>query len=97
MSFVLYVRPRAIKDTITVHNYLEEQKEGLGDEFLRELALCYRFIEKHPRGSQIRRSLYRHRMVEGFRYRVVYAIVGRKVYVYQVRHTSQRPKKRFGP
>jgi hypothetical protein len=40
---------------------------------------------------------YRQRMVEGFDYRVVYAIIGKAVNIYQVRHTSRRASKRFGP
>ncbi len=36
--------------------------------------------------------------VEGFSYfRVVYDVVGTNITVYQVRHTSRRPSKRFGP
>ncbi len=97
MSFVLLVRRPAIDATVRIHGYLEEQRTGLGDEFLIALRACFKFIETSPRGSQIRKMPYRHRVVEGFKYRVVYTIIGRKVYVYQVRHTSQRPSKRFGP
>ncbi len=40
---------------------------------------------------------YRHALVKGFRYRVVYAIRGDLVVVYQVRHTGRKPSKKFGP
>lgn len=97
MSFTLLIRRRAIDDTIAIHVHLEQQRIGLGDEFLLALTECYRHIERYPRGAQLRRGPYRHSMVKGFRSRVVYTIVGRRVYVYQVRHASQRPSGRFGP
>jgi hypothetical protein len=36
-------------------------------------------------------------MLDDFPYRVVFKIKGADVFVYQVRHTSRRPSKRFGP
>jgi hypothetical protein len=36
-------------------------------------------------------------MVEKSPYRVVFVIEDNTVFVYQIRHTSRRPSKRFGP
>ena len=36
-------------------------------------------------------------MVKRFRYRVVFALIGQEVVVFQIRHTSRRPSKKFGP
>jgi len=36
-------------------------------------------------------------MLHKLRYRLVYRVHGSVVYVVQVRHTSRKPSKRFGP
>lgn len=76
MSYTLLVRPPALKGTAEIYLYLEKQRTGLGSEFLSALRECFLFIQAHPKGAQIRKTPYRHIMVEGFRYRIVHAIVG---------------------
>ena len=36
-------------------------------------------------------------MLQRLKYRVVYRVDGSAIYVVQVRHTSRKPSKRFGP
>lgn len=46
----------------------------------------------------MRKDDFRHAFVNGFpRYRVSYDVTGDAITVYQVRHTSRRPSKRYGP
>lgn len=40
---------------------------------------------------------YRHAMLRRLRYRVEFAVIGQDVVVFQVRHTSRKPSKKFGP
>ena len=58
---------------------------------------CYAIILRNPLGFQVRKKHYRHARVQGFDYRVVFAVIGSTVNVYQIRHTSRRPSTRFGP
>lgn len=51
----------------------------------------------NPQGFQLREGAYRHALLDNFPYRVVYKIKDGEVFVYQVRHTSRKPNKRFGP
>jgi plasmid stabilization system protein ParE len=97
MSFVLRIRPIVTRETAEVYGYHEGKRKGLGDRFLKALREAYRDIEDNPLGYQLRYDNYRHVMVPGFRYRVVFEVEGDEVHVYQLRHTSRKPSKRFGP
>ena len=97
MTHELVVRPKAAEEIVAAYIWLEAEKPGRGERFLEALDKCYSLITQHPLGAQIRVKHYRHVQVEGFDYRVVFAMIGKTVNVYQVRHTSRRASKRFGP
>jgi hypothetical protein len=97
MSFVLRIRPIVTRETAEVYGYHEGKRKGLGDRFLKALREAYRNIEDNPFGCQLRYKNYRHIMVPGFRYRVGFEVEDDEVHVYQLRHTSRKPSKRFGP
>lgn len=97
MSYRLRVRPRALAETKAIVEYEQQGSVKRAERFLRELENCNRYAEQNPFGFQVRFKHYRHAMVKGFRYRIVFAIVRDTVQVYQIRHTSRKPSKRFGP
>jgi plasmid stabilization system protein ParE len=97
MTYRLVILPKAIAQAAKIHAYYKTIKPDLAARFANEFDECMAFIEKHPGGFQVRSRNYRHAYIVGFQYRVVYAIRGEDVVVYQVRHTRRRPSKRFGP
>jgi plasmid stabilization system protein ParE len=97
MSCKLIVKPQAIGQTAEIYAYHQQIDQKLADHFSKELDACYASIERNPTGYQIRKRNYRHAMVKGFRYRVVYSLIDQDVVVYQVRHTSRKVSKKFGP
>ena len=97
MTYRLVVAPKAIAQAAEIHRYYQAIGDALADRFDRELDACYAYIEQNPTGFQARMRDYRHALVKGFRYRVVYAVRGELVVVYQVRHTSRKPSKKLGP
>ncbi|MBX2971607.1 MAG: type II toxin-antitoxin system RelE/ParE family toxin [Flavobacteriales bacterium] len=58
---------------------------------------CYDSILANPYRYAVREGAFRHAMLHKLKYRVVYRIKDQTVYVVQVRHTSRRPSKRYGP
>ena len=48
MVYNISVKPGAEDDIDVAYNWYEEQKEGLGDEFLKELVEYYKKLESHP-------------------------------------------------
>ncbi|MBK6342132.1 MAG: type II toxin-antitoxin system RelE/ParE family toxin [Flavobacteriales bacterium] len=97
MSYVLKIKPQAIAQAAEIYAYHQGIDQRLADRFSKELDACYAFIERNPIGFQVRKKNYRHAMVKRFRYRVVFALIGQEVVVFQIRHTSRRPSKKFGP
>lgn len=97
MKYRLVVHSKAIVQAAETYRYYQGIRPALAERFGRELDACYVLITNNPGGYQARLRDYRHAPVKGFRYRVVYAIRGDLVVVYQVRHTRRKPSKQFGP
>jgi len=97
MSYQLMIRLAAQAEAAEIHDWYEARSTGLGGRFADALEECLRSIQQNPRGLQIRKGKFRHDMVARFPDRVVFTVDGDTVFVYQVRHTSRRPSKRFGP
>jgi len=97
MTCRLVIHPKAIVQAAEIYRYYQGIRPALAERFGRELDACYLLITNNPGGYQARSRDYRHAPVRGFHYRVVYAIRGELVVVYQVRHTSRKPSSKFGP
>ncbi|MBX2974168.1 MAG: type II toxin-antitoxin system RelE/ParE family toxin [Flavobacteriales bacterium] len=97
MKYSLVVKPSVTAEVSKVYAYREQEKSGGGVRFLEALAACYTDIKANPYRYSIRKGEYRHVMLHKLKYRVVYRIKGDHIYVVQVRHTSRKPSKKFGP
>ncbi|MBP8823849.1 MAG: type II toxin-antitoxin system RelE/ParE family toxin [Flavobacteriales bacterium] len=97
MSYKLRIRLAAQAEAARIHDWYEARSKGLGGRFADALEECLQSIQRNPTGLQIRKGKYRHDLVSRFPYRVVYTLDGDTVFVYQIRHTSRRPSKPFGP
>ena len=97
MIYELVVRQKALMEAATVYSYYARVRPGLAEKFATRLGECYTFISRDPAALPIRKGIFRHMMLSGFKYRVVYAIHQRQVVVVQIRHTSRRVSRRYGP
>jgi plasmid stabilization system protein ParE len=97
MTYALVVRPSVTSEAERIYVYREGEKKGAGEAFADALAAAYARIQANPYGFQVRKGEYRHVMLSGLKYRVVFRVKGALVFVVQVRHTSRRPSKKFGP
>ena len=97
MKYSLDVAPSVIKEARKIYHYRECDKKGSGDRFVDALVACYEKIVANPYGCQIRKDVFRHVMLHRLKYRLVYTVEGQLASVVQVRHTSRKPSKRFGP
>jgi len=94
---MLIIKTEALAETAEIYAYHKEIGRALADRFDKALDTCYKDITRNPTGYQIRMKNYRHAMLRKFRYRVVFALIGQDVVVFQVRHTNRKPSKKFGP
>jgi plasmid stabilization system protein ParE len=98
MKYHLELSPRVHLEVARIYLYREKnQGKGAGERFLRALQECYRDILSNPLGHQVRKAPERYAPLPGLTYRVVFEVEANMVFVYQVRHTSRKPSKRFGP
>jgi plasmid stabilization system protein ParE len=97
MTYTLVVKPSVTAEASRIYAYREAEKQGAGERFLDALVECYARVKANPYGSQIRKGEYRYVMLTKLKYRVVYRVKDTRIYVVQVRHTSRKPSKKFGP
>ncbi len=97
MKYLLDVAPSVVKEARKVYLYRERESKGSGDRFIDALVECYARIKANPYGCQIRKDEFCHVMLTKLKYRVVYRVEGQLVSVVQVRHTSRKPSKKYGP
>jgi plasmid stabilization system protein ParE len=71
--------------------YFDEQRDGLGERFERDLQAAVEHIVKSPRtGKRIGANVRKHPL-RTFRYNVIYAIDGEEVVLIAVAHHRRRP------
>jgi plasmid stabilization system protein ParE len=97
MSYTLVITAEAVRDTAEIYAYYKDIGQHLADRFDAELDARYKEVERRPARYPIRKKNYRHVQLKRFPYRVVYALIGQEVVVFQVRHTSRKPSKQYGP
>ncbi|MBS1546186.1 MAG: type II toxin-antitoxin system RelE/ParE family toxin [Bacteroidetes bacterium] len=91
---VVQVEAQAEVDAIRIYQNTIDPKRG--QRFIDAFHACLEQLKANP-SFQKRKGNYRHLMLRKLPYRVAFEVEEGTVYVYQVRHTSQKPSKKFGP
>jgi toxin ParE1/3/4 len=92
MAYRLLISFEARQEAMAVFAYYEEQKAGLGDEFLAELEKYYAKLSSNPlaysfmNNSKIIRDIYLNR----FPYIIIFIVIEQQVNVLSVRHANRR-------
>lgn len=95
--YALDVRQAALDEAAAISDWYEAQQAGLGVRFLEALDACFEDLMASP-FRQVRKEPCRYAGIKGFpSNRVVFAVDGEVITVYQVRHTSRKPHPQFGP
>lgn len=93
--YSLLIKPRAIQMTKEAYRWYEEQKAGLGEEFLEELDKDYDKLQSHPKYFGKVKNNFRQSSLKRFPYVIVYEIMKNGVVVFAVFHTKRNPKLKF--
>ena len=97
MKYWLEIDPSVNREAARIYRYREVDKKGTGENFLNALNDCYDSILDNPLGCQLRKDPFRHALLHRLKYRVVFKVDGSIVLVVQLRHTSRKVSKKFGP
>ena len=89
----LLLEPEARTDIADAFTWYEDQRTGLGSEFLAELARVLERIEEHPDAYAIVRGSTRRVLVRRFPYSVFYILDPDLVAVTAVMHGRRDPRR----
>jgi plasmid stabilization system protein ParE len=92
MASPLVFRKRVGKDLAGGYRWYEEQRAGLGEEFLTAVDASFDAIEEHPEMFSCVRGTVRRAIVSRFPYAVFYQVEPRRVVVLAVLHTARDPR-----
>jgi len=77
------------------YDWYEEQKRGLGEEFLKELDSNYNKLQSHPEYFRKIKNNFRQTSLKRFPYVVIFEIMKNEVVVFAVFHTKRNPELKF--
>jgi plasmid stabilization system protein ParE len=93
MPYNYNLSQEAEADMLEAYVWYEEQKAGLGEEFLESLEKARRAILQNPETYRIRyRKKVRAFLVDRFPYLILYVLENNDVNVLSVFNTSRNPK-----
>lgn len=94
MSRTLVLRPAAEEDIAEARDWLEDQREGLGGEFLDEVHEAFARIRESPELYAPEYKPVRRAPTRRFSYIVYYRTLGEEeVEVIAVQHASRHPRR----
>jgi len=92
MALPLVFRPRVGRDLACAYGWYEEQRLGLGEEFLAAAGASFDAVEEFPARHARVHGEVRRAMVSRFPYGVFYRIEPKQVVVLTVLHTARDPR-----
>jgi plasmid stabilization system protein ParE len=85
----LFLRPEAERDLASARDWYDQQRGGLGDEFLDAIALTLRELEQDPELHRLYYRNFRRALLRRFPYKIFYQVLGERVVIFRVLHAKQ--------
>lgn len=85
------ITARAQANIAGAHKHYEEQRKGLGDEFMLSLEAELSAIDRNPNLPPDIRNYYKRTMMPRFPYHVFYRLDGLKIVIVAVWHFKRKP------
>jgi len=95
MTYKLVIKEEAYQDLQTAYDYYEEQRTGLGEDFLEAIKEKIAYIKVYPLHFSKVEKDFRQTLIDRFPYLLIYELTGKEIVVYSFFHTSQNPNKKF--
>lgn len=92
MTRTIVVKPSAELDITEAFLWYEEQREGLGVDFVSEIDAVFARISSNAQSIEIKHELVRLAFTHRFPFAVHFLIEREKIIVLAVLHTSRDPK-----
>jgi plasmid stabilization system protein ParE len=85
----LVIRPRAESDLRDARSWYQNQRTGLGDQFLAQIAIALEFLIRDPNLHPEYYRGFRRVMMRRFPYKLFYRIEGERIIVFRVLHSGR--------
>jgi plasmid stabilization system protein ParE len=95
MAYTVTVKPGAEEDITNAYSWYEDQRKGLGAEFLAELVFYYKKLEQQPAVFGKMNKIYRQVVLRRFPYIIVFELGKSEVTIYAVFHKNRNPKNKL--
>ncbi len=95
-GYEVVVRQQAQREVAEIYDSQHEISTARAERFRAAWKACLEKLGKNPYHAK-RSGPYGHAILHKLPFRVVFEVRATKVIVYQVRHTSRKPSKKFGP
>lgn len=89
----LIVRPDAEADIAAAYDWYEEQREGLGKEFLEEISVSIEAVETDPRRFPAIFRTLRRALVHRFPYGIFFVLRADSIIVVAASHLARNPRR----
>ncbi len=89
MTWQVLIRPAAEADLDQTRKWYDEQRAGLGDEFLVSIAEAFTRLEQDPERYRVLYKDFRRVLVERFPYKTFFQLRGNNVIVFRVLHHAR--------
>ena len=94
MVYRLLIRPLAANEIIDASDWYNEQKEGLGTEFIAELDSFFNNLLNNPFAYSYFEKPVRQGKIDRFPYLIVYEIFDDQIVVYSVFMAKRSPSRK---
>lgn len=89
MRWRVSTRPDSDIDLNDAHDWYEQQRPGLGDEFLLAVAEIFARLEESPEQFPVYHNGFRRALTDRFPYKVFFRIEGDAVIIFRVLHAAR--------
>ncbi len=94
MQYEIEIRSLATIETLEAYDWYEQQREGLGLEFLNELEKFYSILLHNPNTHSYYQRPVRQGKINRFPYTVIYEVFKTRIVIYSVFMGKQNPIKK---
>lgn len=92
MKYQLIFREEVREEIASAYNWYENQRVGLGDEFLEEIDKALKLLKTNPQHYTFIYKTRRRLVIKRFPYKIIYEIFNTEVVIFALKHIKQKPQ-----
>lgn len=94
MVFEVRFREEAQQDLTKAYRWYEDQKRGLGKNFISEVEAAAKYLSRNPEAFPEKKGIFRELNLTTFPYLMIYTVEGQVVTVFAIFNTYLNPQKK---